>query len=325
MLQEHEVIQLDNPDQNRNEISQAAFIEANTFSSTLEEISSTHIIPVFGKDNETLISQTDFIEVTNQAVFDLFNGEKILQPNIRLSHPIKGRIPEAKYKPANQLLEEEKTIFFERMAFIIEVPSIYDHIDGNRLSLTIGGVKAYNLDNLSGKKGNGESFKVFIGFKNKVCTNLCVWSDGYIGDLRVNSISELKAGIYQLINNYQSVNHLSMMKSLTDYSLSESLFAKVIGKCRMYQHLPTSAKAEIPSLLINDTQINAVCREYYKDPNFCGNLDGSISLWKMYNLLTGAIKSSYIDNFVDRSVNAFNFTSQIKSGLDSNTQNWFLN
>ena len=325
MLQEHEIIQIDNLAQSSTEVSKPAFIEANTFPSSLEEIASTHIIPVFSKDNEPLISQTDFIEVTNQAVYDLFNGEKILHPNIRLSHPIKGRIPEAKYKPASQLLEGEKTIYYERMAFIIEIPSIYDHIDGNRLSLTIGGIKAYNLDNLSGKKGNGESFKVFIGFKNMVCTNLCVWSDGYIGDLRANTISELKAGIYQIINNYQSVNHLSMMKSLTDYSLSESQFAKVIGKCRMYQHLPSSVKSEIPSLLINDTQINAVCREYYKDPNFCSKQDGSISLWKMYNLLTGAIKSSYIDNFVDRSVNAFNFTCQIKSGLDSNTQNWFLN
>ncbi|WP_291908092.1 DUF3871 family protein [Chitinophaga sp. CB10] len=325
MVQGHEIIHLDNPPQSSTDISKAAFIEANTFPSSLEEIASKHIIPVFSKDNESTISQTDFIEVTNQAISDLFNGEKILQPNIRLSHPIKGRIPEAKYKPASQLLEWEKTIFFERMAFIIEVSSIYDYIDGNKLTLTIGGVKAYNLDNLSGKKGNGESFKVFIGFKNKVCTNLCVWSDGYIGDLKVNSVSDLKAGIYQLINNYQSVNHLSMMKSLTEYSLTESQFAKVIGKCRMYQHLPISAKAEIPTLLINDTQINAVCREYYKDPNFCSSLDGNISLWRLYNLLTGAIKSSYIDNFVDRSVNAINFTSQIKSGLDSHSFNWFLN
>jgi len=145
MFQEHEIIQLDSPVQQNNEVSKAAFIEANAFPSTLEEIASTHIIPVFSKDNEPLISQTDFIEVTNQTVYDLFNGEKILQPNIRLSHPIKGRIPEAKYKPASQLLEGEKTIYYERMAFIIEIPSIYDHIDGNRLSLTVGGIKALEL------------------------------------------------------------------------------------------------------------------------------------------------------------------------------------
>ena len=34
------------------------------------------------------------------------------------------------------------------MAFVIEVPTIHDEIDGKQLSLTIGGVKAYNLDNL---------------------------------------------------------------------------------------------------------------------------------------------------------------------------------
>ncbi|MBK9300628.1 MAG: DUF3871 family protein [Bacteroidetes bacterium] len=52
-------------------------------------------------------------------------------------------------------------------------------MDGNILSLTIGGVKAYHLDRLNGKKGVDENFSFFIGFQNKVCTNLCVWSDGY--------------------------------------------------------------------------------------------------------------------------------------------------
>jgi len=45
----------------------------------------------------------------------------------------------------------------------------------------------------------------------------------------------------------------------------------------------------------------------------------------MYNLLTGANKSSYIDSFLDRSVNAFEFTHQIQHGLEANGSNWFLN
>jgi hypothetical protein len=63
-------------------------------------------------------------------------------------------VPEAKDKAAKDLLEHEKTLYYERMAFIIEIPSIADDIDGNRLSLTIGGVKAYNLDNLCKSKRN---------------------------------------------------------------------------------------------------------------------------------------------------------------------------
>jgi hypothetical protein len=117
------------------------FIEANTFEYSLEEIRNKHIIPVFIKDNEPLISHADFVEATTQVVADMYHYETILKPNIRLSHPIKGRTPEAKDKPAIELLEHEKTIHYERMAFVIEVPSVYDKIEGNKLSLVIGGVR----------------------------------------------------------------------------------------------------------------------------------------------------------------------------------------
>ena len=150
------------------------FIEANTEESNLQDIRDGHIIPVFIKDNEPLISHADFIDTTLDIVSNYYAGEKVLMPSVRVSHPIKGRIPEAKNKPASHLFENEKTIYFERMAFIIEVPSITDDIDGNTLSLTVGGVKAYNLDNLYSKKGTDEHFKIFVGFKNRVCTNLSV-------------------------------------------------------------------------------------------------------------------------------------------------------
>jgi hypothetical protein len=118
------------------------------FEASLEEIKESHIIPVFIEDNEPVISHTDFIEAANNIVREIYMGEEVLQPAVRLSHPIKGRIPEARNKPAAQLEEHEKTLYYERMAFVIEVPSVFNDIDGNRLSLCIGGVKAYNLDNL---------------------------------------------------------------------------------------------------------------------------------------------------------------------------------
>src|SRR5678816_4939895 len=102
------------------------FMQANTIDITLDEIRRDHIIPVYIKDNEPLISQIDFIDATSSIVADVFAGERILKPSIRLSHPVKGRIPDAKDKPANQLEDWEKTIYYERMAFIIEVPTISD-------------------------------------------------------------------------------------------------------------------------------------------------------------------------------------------------------
>lgn len=305
--------------------SDKPFIQANTVETTLIEIKEQHTIPVFIKDNEPAISHSDFIEISQEVINDCFCGEQILRPNIRLSHPIKGRIPEAKLKPANELLDHEKTLYYERMMFVIEIPSIQSEIDGNKLSLCFGGVKAFNLDNLYAKKGSDELFKIFIGFKNRVCTNLCVWTDGYYGDVKVRSLGHLKGVIKTLITNYNHTYHLHQLKELANYQLTEQQFALLIGRCRMYHHLPYNLRMDIPPMLFGDTQINAVCKDYYKDDSFCRDNEGNISLWKLYNLFTGANKSSYIDNFVERNVNASSFIDSIRFALKDKSNNWFLN
>ncbi|QEK52819.1 DUF3871 family protein [Pedobacter aquae] len=314
-----------NPPPILKQSSQKSFIVANTLASSYQEIRNNHIIPVFIKDNEPVISHADFIDVSNEIVHHVFQNETILSPSIRLSHPIKGRVPEAKNKPANQLLEEEKTIYYERMAFVIEVPTIRDTVSGNQLNLTIGGVKSYNLDNLYSKKGTDEHFKIFIGFENKVCTNMCVWSDGFIADLKVRSIHELTDAILNLITNYNAKQHLDNLNKFTNYTLTENQFAELIGKCRMYNYLPQNAKQEIQQLLFGDTQINSVAKDYYNDKSFCRSANGDIDLWRFYNLLTGANKSSYIDTFLDRGLNAYEFTNSIVNALESPKSNWFLN
>lgn len=301
------------------------FIQANTVESSLDEIRDSHVIPVFIKDNEPVISHGDFIESTFDIVSEIYAGETILKPAVRLSHPIKGRIPEAKDKPANALLEHEKTLYYERMAFIIEVPTIHGDIDGNQLSLTIGGVKAYNLDNLYSKKGADEHFKVFIGFKNTVCTNLCVWTDGYMNDLKVRSAGQLKGCIRSLVENYNASYHMHAMRKLTGYSLSETQFAHLVGRCRMYNHLPNGMKNDITPLLLSDTQLGTVVKDYYRDDSFCKDNEGNINLWRLYNLFTGSNKSSYIDTFIDRSVNSFRFVEDIRFALERKDSNWFLN
>lgn len=301
------------------------FIQANTESYCLEEIRDKQIIPVFHKDNEPLISHADFISAADDVLSDFYSGEMILKPSIRVSHPIKGRVPEAKYKPANELYEHEKTLYYERMAFIIEIPSISSNIGGNKLSLTFGGVKAYNLDNLYSKKGSDEHFKIFVGFQNKVCTNLCVWSDGYLSDLKVTNSGQLKACIKTLLENYNEAFHLHSLRKLNDYFLTEHQFAQLIGKGRLYQHLPKNLQSEIPALLYGDNQLSQVCKDYYKDTSFCRSSNGDINLWNLYNLFTGANKTSYIDSFLDRGINAYQFVEQIRMGLDGKSTCWYLN
>lgn len=300
------------------------FIEAGTVEAKLEDIRKYHIIPVFHRDNEPVISQVDFISTTMDVVRDSFPAERILSPSIRLSHPIKGRVPTAKDKAAKELLEHEKTIYYERMAFIIEVPSIYDTIDGQLLSLTIGGVKAHNLDNLYSKRGTEQQFKIFIGFKVQVCTNLCVWTDGYAGTVMVKTLQELQSSIQKLIHGYDAISSLVEMSELQNYALTEQQFANLIGRCRMYGHLPVVKRKDIPQLQFHDTQVNSVCRDYYKDDSFCREEDGSINLWRLYNIFTASNKSSYIDSFLDRGVNASELVVSLAHALKHKQEHWFL-
>jgi hypothetical protein len=307
------------------QIAEKHFITANTIAGNLAEMKDHHLIPVFNKDNEPTISHTDFIETVQALTTDLYRGEKILKPIIRLSHPIKGRVPEAKNKAANELFEWEKTIYYERMAFAIEIPSIQAEVDGNVLSLTIGGVKSYSLDNLYSKSQCDQHFKIFVGFKNKVCCNMCVWTDGFMGDVKVKSVGQLTAMVNTLLQSYNSSHHLYHLEQLANYSITERQFAQLIGRCRMYPHLPPSLRAEIPPLLFGDQMMANVVKDYYRDQSFCRDANGNINLWRLYNLFTGANKSSYIDSFLDRSVNAYQLVEQIRWGLEEKNSNWYLN
>src|SRR5690606_10993968 len=117
-------------------------IEANTESVTLKRLKEDCVIPVFTKDNEITISHQEFIEATFKSVSYAFPNEAIQEPEIRVSHQIKGRTPDALHIAAKDLEDHQRTSYFERMAFIIRIPGIHADIAGNKLSLVIGGVRA---------------------------------------------------------------------------------------------------------------------------------------------------------------------------------------
>ena len=124
------------------------FIEANTTPIDMLHLKNDCIVPVFSKDNEMTISHPAFIETVHKVASELFRGESIDEPDIMVSHVIKGRIPEAIHKPVAELLESDKTIYYERMAFAFEIPTIYESINGNRVNLCVTGVRAYNREKL---------------------------------------------------------------------------------------------------------------------------------------------------------------------------------
>jgi hypothetical protein len=300
-----------------------SFIEANSIEVTLNHLKNECTVPVFGKDNESTISHFEFINGTKEVVEDILNYKGVLKPEIRVSHQIKSRVPSAIGKPAKELLEEEKTIFYERMAFAIEIPEISEVINGNKLSLVIGGVRSYSQQNLFSKKSL-ERFKIFVGFQNTVCTNLCISTDGLREDLRVSSIMELKAKVYELINNYKKRDHLLNMVKMFQYSLTEIQFAHLIGKMKLYPYLSKDEKQTLFPLAMNDTQLNIVVRDYHTDANFCKSNNNTINFWNLYNLFTEANKSTYIDTNLERNVNAYGFIQNLLNSIENQSPNYFL-
>ena len=176
------------------------FIEANSVEVTLDHLKNDNVIPVFSKDNELTISHPQFIETVWEAANSFYSGEQIEQPDIRCSHVVKGRRPESINKPKNLLTEADTTQYYERCAFAIDIPSIYEDVSGNRLNLSIVGVRALNRENLATKK-SPELFRLAVSFKNTVCCNMCVFTDGYKDDIKVMSTKELFRASFSTFTN----------------------------------------------------------------------------------------------------------------------------
>ena len=299
------------------------FISANTIEGNLHDINNVHIIPSFNRDSHPLISHSEYIDAALVAVSRAYPGERISRPDIRLSHPVSGRIPEAKDKHVKDLLDHERTLMYDKMAMLIEVPGIHTYVDGKRLNLTIGGVRAYSSENLMSRSYE-QTFKVAIGMVCKVCTNLCISSDGLVKELRAKTLDELYHGILNMIAAFDAVRFAKQLNELPNYELSEQQMANFIGRARMYRHLPPGKRSHIPQLMFGDSLINTVVTDYYSDNSFCSNPDGSINLWNLYNLLTGANRNSYIDSYLDRAANAFSIASHLKDALDGRTTSWYL-
>lgn len=300
------------------------FIEANTIPISSTELRNGCIIPSFSKDNESTISHTHFIEGVYQAAQTWFKHESILEPSVRVSHPVKGRIPSAMGKAANLLNDNEKTLYYERMAFIMEIPTIRDTVNGNELSLTIGGVRAYNLENLYSKKIE-EKFKIFIGFKNRVCTNLCISTDGLKAELKARTVAEIADQAFRLFTNFDAPQQLNRMSEFGDEFITEHQFAQLVGRSKMFNYLPPKLKKEIPvTMPLVDSQISLITKAYYQDESFSRSEFGRLSLWRLFNLFTGANKSSYIDTFLDRSAGSFDFIEGMQTALKTGSNHWFI-
>ena len=298
------------------------FIEANTNEVTYEHLQHDCIVPSFATMEET-ISHQQFIGAVMKAAHAFFPNEQFSEPEIRVSHPINGRVPSALGKKASELTEDEKTLFYQRMCFCFEIPSITRTINGNTIALSITGVRAYNEINLYSKK-SVERFKIAIGFRNRVCSNLMLTSDGVQERVEVMSCDEIFKYAFNLFQSYNPDKDIELFERLSAMRLTETEWCQIIGRMRLYQALPPKKQRLLPTLLIGDSQINTACRAYIRDPNF--KVTGAtINGWQMLNLLNGSVKSSYIDNFLERNLNCTEFVQGIKRAKQGDSEYaWFL-
>lgn len=299
------------------------FIEANTNEVTLQHLTNDCIIPSFADMQET-ISHQSFINLVHDAAKDYFYGQQIDEVELRVSHPINGRIPSALGKPAKELREDEKTLFYERMCFCFEIPSITHTENGNTLTLSITGTRAYNEINLHSKK-KAERFKIAIGFRNQVCSNLMLTTDGLANSIEVYNVNELYHAALQLFHQYNPAKDIQTFRMLGAMHLTEAEFCHILGRMRLYQALTPDMQKHLPVLKLGDSQINAAARAFISDSNFKTDGDG-LTGWQLLNLLNGAAKSSYIDTFLEKNINCTEFCLGIMRAKQGDSEySWFLN
>lgn len=301
-----------------------SFLEANTDSISMEDLANKCVVPTWA-NQELTIAHQDFISCVHEAASDFYRGERLNMPDIRVSHIVRGRIPQALGKKASELLECEKTQFYQRLAFAFTIPTIIETVRGERLELCIGGVRNYSDLNLYRATKGIEKFSVFVGWRVRICSNQVLTGEGVKFNIEVTSTSELYRHAIELFHAFNPAKEIHLLQSLSDTYLTETQFAQVVGRMRMYQALSPGRQKQIPRLLITDSQINSVCRDFYNSEHF-GVKDNAISLFDFHNLLTESNKSSYIDTYLNRAVNATEVSvglNNVMQGLD-NRYAWFL-
>ena len=307
------------PEGNREEAkNHPHFIEANTSGITLKELTEKNIIPTFG-DNSLTISHQNFIGAVTQAAGEVF-GE-LTPVECRVSHPIIGRIPSAQHKKASELTEEEKTVFYQRLAWVCHVSNLVRTINGQPTHLCIGGVRAYNEDKLYSRR-SAMKFKIFVGWQVRVCSNLMLTCDGFTGSVECMTEADILQKSMELFSAFtpRKEETLLLLEGLKETPLTEEQFCKLVGRLRLYQR-------RLPSLQIGDQAVNAMVKGYVSNPDFGKKEGEEFTCWNLLQLATEAVKSAYINCWLERNQNCTDFAVGIQNAVRSNDTEgygWFL-
>ena len=316
-------------DEDINSPDHPNFIESNTAAISLEDLATKCIVPTFG-DMSLTISHQNFMASVCQAATDVFEPFPPLE--CRVSHPIIGRVPSALYKKPSEVLDSEKTLFYQRLAWISHVRGLSRQINGQTVFLTIGGTRAYSEDRLYGRL-SAQKFKIFVAWSVKVCSNQMIQCSGNSGTIECLTEADIFQKAYQLFRGFdpEKEDNLKLLENLHQTRISQELFCSIIGRLRLYQALGTEQQKSLPVIELGDQCINSAVRGYAGgNPNFglSETGDGSISCWDLMNLLNESVKAVYIDSWITRNQNATDFAIGIQKairGEDTEGYSWFLN
>lgn len=302
------------------------FIESNTSAITIEELTTKNVIPTFS-DNSLTISHQNFIGAVSKIAEQVF-GE-LTHIECRVSHPIIGRIPSAQHKKASELTDEEKTVFYQRLAWCCHVRNLTRSINGQTVHLCIGGVRAYNEDKLYNRQ-SPQKFKIFVGWQVRVCSNMMLTCDGCSGTIECMTEADIMQKSLELFNSFNphKEDTLRLLENLQSTPISETQFCNIIGRLRLLQNLPVAEQKLHPTVNIGDQSVNAMVKNYVSDPNFGKKEGEEYTCWNLMQNANEAVKSSYIDRWIDRNQNCTDFAIGIQkaiNGEDTEGYSWFLN
>lgn len=304
------------------------FIESNTQGITFEELTEKHVIPTYA-DGTLTLSHGSIINATMRAAEEVYGD--LTPVEIRVSHRIQGRTPEAMNKPASELQDTDITTFYQRLGYLCHVKALSRTINGVEVHLCIGGTRSYSEDKLFGRP-TPSKMRLFVGWFVKLCSNGCLTCDGNSGTIEALTEADVYEKATALFRSFdpEKESTLEMLENLGSTRISESEFCKIIGRLRLYQALPASEQNVLPKIILGDQAVNKIVQGYVSNPNF-GLKEGadSISLWELLQLANEAVKQgAYIDNWLERNQNCTDFVLGIQRallGTDQEGYDWFLN
>ena len=201
-------------------------------------------------------------------------------------------------------------------------------LDEHETDVCCGFIRSYHTTNLYSSK-QPERISLWCSRRVRVCSNLMLTCDGNSGTIECLTEADIMQKAFELFKSFDpnKDNTLRLLENLQNTTLSEEQFCKIVGRLRLYQFLPATEQKLLPALEIGDQAVNAMVKGYVSNPNFGKKEGEDITCWNLLQLSNEAVKSAYIDRFVDRNQNCTDFAIGIQKALngeDTEGYSWFL-